>query len=196
MQVAEDRPPYVSFEIKAIEDRTASIAKGHYVTKDVDFAVITPQGSKDRTEREVTDWFAQMENQVQEQRFPRPWLLHFRASYTAWKEGQELPATGTPIVTWPVLLPSQVRSCIDARVRSVEDLATANEETLARIGMGGRTLKTKAVSWLAAASENGKVAEELTALKAAKADADRRAETLERQLRELQAQVTSLTAKK
>lgn len=192
MHVAEARPPYVSFEVKAVEDRTASIERGHYVTKDVDYAIITPQGSKDRTEREVQDWFANLTEQAQQQRFPQEWLTHFRASYAAWKEGLEMPVSGTAILTWPVLSPSQVKSCIDARVRTIEDLAAANEETLARIGMGGRALKDKAVSWLSAASGNGKVTEELAALKAAKAGSDERAAALEKQLKELQAQVAAL----
>lgn len=192
MQVAEARPPYVSFEVKAVEDREASIKAGLYKTKDVDYAIITPQGSKDRTEREVSDWFTQLGEQVQQQRFPQEWLTHFRAAYEAWKKGCELPLNGTPILTWPVLSPSQVKNCIDAQVRTVEDLAAANEETLGRIGMGGRSLKDKAVSWLSAASGNGKVTEELAALKAAKADSDARAASLEKQLKDLQATVAAL----
>lgn len=192
MQIAEARPPYVSFEVKAVEDREASIERGHYVAKDVDFVMVTPQGSKDRMERVAEDWFANLVDQVQQQRFPQEWLTHFRALYAAWKEGKELPVSGTAILTWPVLSPSQVKSCIDARIRTVEDLAAANEETIARIGMGGRALKDKAVSWLSAASGNGKVTEELAALKAAKADSDARALVLEKQLKELQAQVAAL----
>lgn len=192
MQVAEARPPYVSFEVRAEEDREASIAAGHYKTRDVDYALITPQGSKDRTERQVQDWFSQLVEQVQQQRFPQEWLTHFRAAYAAWKEGREIPLNGTAIITWPVLSPSQVKSCLDARLRTVEDLAAANEETIAHLGMGGRALKDKAVSWLSAAAGNGKVTEELAALKTAKADADNRAAGLEKQLKELQAQVAAL----
>jgi hypothetical protein len=192
MQVAEARPPYVSFEAKAVEDREASITSGHYVTKDINYAFITPQGSKDRIERVAEEWFDHLATQVQQQRFPQEWLTHFRAGYTAWKEGKEIPLNGTAILTWPVLSPSQVHNCIDSGLRTIEDLAAANEETINRLGMGGRALKEKAVSWLSAAAGNGKVTEELAALKAAKADADGRVVALEKQLKELQATVAAL----
>lgn len=68
--VAEARPPYVMFETRAVEDRAASLEKGHYVTRDVDYAIITPMGSKDRTERVIKEWFDQLQQQVAEGRFP------------------------------------------------------------------------------------------------------------------------------
>ena len=192
MQAAEARPPYVSFEMKPVEDRQASIDSGYYQTKDVDYALITPQGSKDRVERIASEWFVNLRQMVQEQRFPGEWLRHFEALYDAWKKGLELPTSGTPILTWPVLSPSQAKSCLDAHVRTVEDLAAANEETIMRIGMGGRALKDKAVSWLTAASSTGKVTEELSATRAALADAKSRNESLEKQLKELAGEVAKL----
>lgn len=193
MQAAEDRPPYVSFETKSIEDRAASIEAGLYKTRDVDFANVTPQGSKDRIERNVAEWFEALETQVAQGRFKREWLTGFRESYKAWKDGRELPLNGTPILTWPVLSPSQVKSTLDAQVRTVEDLATANEETIARIGMGGRALKDKAVSWLSAASGNGKVTEELSALRVKNEAAEARNVLLEKQVKELAAKVAALS---
>ena len=193
MQIADARPPYVSFETKAIEDRAASIDAGYYKTMDVDYALITPQGSKDRIERNVADWFANMEQQVAEGRFPREWLSAFKESHKAWKEGREMPLNGTPILTWPVLSPSQSKAVIDARIRTVEDLASANEEAISRIGMGGRSLKDKAVSWLSAASGNGKVTEELSALRVKNEAAEARNVVLEKQLKELTAKVAALS---
>ena len=193
MQAAEARPPFVSFEAKAIEDRTRSIETGYYQTKDVDYALITPQGSKDRIEREVTSWFDNLRQQTAEQRFPMEWLRHFENSYKAWKEGRELPIDGTPILTWPVLSPSQIKSILDVNIRTVEELAQANEEALVRIGMGGRALKDKAASWLSAASSTGKVTEEMSSLKAANSDLVQRNKDLEKQMKELSAKVAALT---
>lgn len=193
MQAVEARPPYVTFETKGLEDRAASIEKGHYCTVDIDYAIITPQGSKDRIEREVKDWFANLSQQSLEGRFPREWLTHFQASYKAWKDGQELPLSGTPILTWPVVSPAQVKSLLEAQIRTVEDLAGANEESLSRIGMGGRSLKDKAVSWMTQASSGGKVTEELSSMRQANADLKARNDTLEKQLRELAAKVAALT---
>ena len=195
MEIAEARPPYVMFETRAIEDRAATIEAGYYKTQDVDFAVITPQGSKDRVERNVKDWFEQLTQQVQEQRFRQEWLSAFRANYTAWKEGREMPVIGTSVMNWPVLSPSQVKQMLDAKIRTVEDLAVANEESLARLGMGGRNLKEKAVSWLNSATNHGKVAEEVASLKVALSTAETRNNLLESQLRELSAQVAAITKK-
>ncbi len=192
MQAAEARPPYVTFEVRAVEDRAASIEAGFYKTRDVDFAFITPQGSKDRIEREVQSWFENLTEQVNQQRFPSEWKRHFEESYKAWKEGRELPLNGTPILTWPVVSPSQVKALLDARVKTVEDLAGANEETLNRIGMGSRMLKDKAVSWMTAAGSTGKVTEEMTALKAANKALTDRNEELGKQLKELAASVAAL----
>ena len=195
MQVAEARPPFVAFEVKAEEDRQASIDAGYYKTKDVIYALITPQGSKDRIEREVQSWFASMRQSVQEGRFPREWLRVFEENFKAWQEGREIPENGTPLLTWPVASPAQVKSVIDVGVRTVEDLAQANEETIMRIGMGGRALKEKALSWLQAAASTGKVTEELSALRAELADERVKNKTLETQLQELSKKVEALTKK-
>jgi hypothetical protein len=192
MQAAEARPPFVSFEAKAVEDREQTIATGYYQTKDVDYALITPQGSKDRIEREVNDWFINLRQQTAEGRFPAEWLRHFEGAYKAWKNGQELPLNGTPIKTWPALSPSQVKQILEVELRTVEDLAAANEETIMRLGMGGRALKDKAVSWLSAASTTGKAAEELAASRAAVSDMKLRNEALEKQVKDLAAQVAKL----
>ena len=193
MEIAEDRPPYVAFEVRAFEDRDASIASGMYKTKDVDLAIITPQGSKDRTERVVSDWFDNLEQQVRQSRFKADWLRQYRGAYAAWKEGRELPLNGTPILTWPVLSPSQSKTCLDAQIRTVEDLAQANEESISRLGMGGRELKSKAVSWVTAAAGPGKVTEEIAALRANLSDATTRNESLEKQVKDLAAQVAKLS---
>lgn len=193
MQIEEARPPYVTFEIRPIEDRQASIDSGYYQTKDVDFAIITPQGSKDRTERNAQEWFEQLEQQCQQGRFKREWLAAYKGAHTAWKEGREIPLNGTAVLTWPVLSPSQAKQCIEHGIRTVEDLAAANEETIGRLGMGGRALKEKAVSWLSAAAGNGKVTEELTALRVANKDLAARNTELDKQLKELAAKVAVLS---
>lgn len=192
MQAAEARPPFVSFEAKAMEDRAKTIESGYYQTKDVDYALITPQGSKDRIEREVSDWLANLRQQVVEGRFPSDWCRHFEESYKAWKSGQELPLDGTPIRTWPALSPSQVKQILEIGLRTVEDLAASNEETIMRLGMGGRALKDRALSWLSAASTTGKAAEELAASRAALSDMKARNESLEKQVKDLAAQVAKL----
>jgi len=192
MQAAEARPPYVTFEVRAEEDRTASIEAGHYVAKDVTYAMITPQGSKDRIERQVDDWFANLKQQVAEGRFPQEWLTHFQASYKAWQEGREIPLTGHAIVNWPAVSPAQVKQLQQAHILTVEDLAGANEETVGRLGMGARALKQRAIEWLAVAKDTGKIAEEVAALKATNADLAKRNDDLQTKLETMAKQIEAL----
>lgn len=165
IQIADERPPYVTFEMVAEEDRAATLEKGHFVTRDVPYAFVTPSGSKDRIPRKVHEWFAMLETQVAEGRFPQTWLTAFRASFEAWEKGQELPLEGTAIVNWPAISPAQVKHLLNLHIRTVEDLAAGNEELIGRLGMGGRSLVMKAQEWLAAAKGAGKTAAELEKLR-------------------------------
>ena len=193
---AEDRPPYVTFEVRAEEDRNASIEAGHYVARDTDFAIITPIGSKDRIERPVAEWFAKLAGDVSEGRFKSEWLSAYRGIYKDWKEGNESPLSGTDIKNWPVVSPAQVKNLIELNVRTVEDLAVANEEVISNIGMGGRALKQKAADWLSSASTSGKTSEELASLRASNEDLKSRNASLESQLKALAAEVKALGTKK
>ena len=192
--IAQARPPFVDFETRSEEDRAASVEAGHYVGQDVDFALITPMGSKDRIERRVQEWFRMLEEQVAEGRFEASWLDQYKAHYKAWKSGQDIPVSGTPVRTWPALSATQVKTLLSARVHTVEDLASANEETLHRIGMGARALKDRAIEWLSAAASVGRTAEELAALKVANADLAARNDELTSQLRALMARLEEKAA--
>ena len=193
IKIAEARPPYVTFEFRAEEDRAASIEAGHYVSKDVPFVLVTPMGSKDRHESPADEWFARREQDAAEGRFPREWLSAFKGAFAEWKAGREIPLNGTSVANWPVASPAQVKMLLDLKVRTVEDLAEANEETLNRLGMGGRTLKQKAQDWLASANDMGKVSEQLTGLRADNEALKQRNEQLEKQLREVIPQLEALT---
>lgn len=193
VQKLEERPPYVRFEVRAEEDRQASLDAGHYVGKDVHYALITPMGSKDCIERKADEWFDKLKQDVSEGRCPREWLAAFKEVYKEWCEGREAPVDGTPITDWPPVSPSQVKTLLSLQVRTVEDLAAANEEVLGRIGMGGRALKQRAIDWLTSSESAGKASGELSALKAANENLQARNEQLETQLKELAAKVDALT---
>lgn len=184
-EIQQARPPYVQFELRAVEDRAASQDAGHYVAKDVAYAIITPAGSRDRIEKIAEEWLRDMGEQVRQERLPIEWHRHYQTIYAAWKEGREAPETGTSIRQWPVVSPAQVELLINLRIRTVEDLAAANEEAIARMGMGGRALKQKAVDWLASASGIGKNVEVTAALRAEN-------ETLKLEIDRLKTAVASL----
>lgn len=170
MEIAQERPPYVRYEYRAIEDRNATIEAGHFVARDVAYALITQPGSRDTVELVVEDWFSSLAADADNGRFPRDWLDAFKKQFAAWRDDRELPVDGTPIQNWPILSPAQVRTLQDLRVRSVEDLAAANAELIGRLGMGGLSLVQKAKDWLKNASSSGKIVEELASLKAANAE--------------------------
>jgi hypothetical protein len=166
VSLMEDRPPYIEFKVMTEEDRAESIATGSYKTRDVDYVSIIPSGDRHlRVDRKVDEWLEQVAQKVKAGTGNAQHLDYFRSAYKIWKETQEVPLSGTPIKQWPALSPSQVTNILSANIRTVEDLACANEDTMGRIGMGGRALKEKAIAWLGAASNTGKIAEENAAMK-------------------------------
>lgn len=196
MTIKEQRPSYVTFERRAIEDRAATIERKVHSTRDVDFAKITPVGTRDVIEKEVESWFLSLDEQARAGRIPLAWIKQYRDAYDAWRTGQEMPVQGTPIRGWPLASPSQQQNIIAANVRTVEDLANANQEALGRIGMGALDMKERAKTWLASVLGPGKVAQESVALKAriknleAELDAaHRRVAAVEQKLKELEANV-------
>lgn len=170
MAEEEARPPFVRFETRSEENRDATIKAGHYVGNDVDYAFVTPRGTKDQLVYKVEDWFRNLREATQQERVPSHWLPAFERAYKDWKEGRETPEKGSPVKDWPGASPSQIKTLLDIGVRTVEELAEANEETLQRVGMGGHALKEKAKNWLKASESKGKVTEELTQLKTENAE--------------------------
>lgn len=162
--MAEDRPPFVKFEIRTEEDRQATIEAGHYVGNDVIFAIVTPTGSRDQVERKVEDWLANLAEGVKQERIPAEWLYAYTKAFENFKESRETPTFGAPIKDWPSASPAQIKTLLDINVTTVEELAVANEETVGRIGMGGRALKQKAIIWLEEAQNQGQSAEKIAEL--------------------------------
>lgn len=187
MHQPEVRPPYVQFERRPIEDRDASIKAGRIVCKDVDFVQITPIGSRDVIDKTIPDWFEGLDTQANGGRIPAAWVSQYKAAYKAWQDGQEIPVNGTPIRGWGLISPAMQENCTRANVRTVEDLAQANEESLWRIGMGALDLKNKAIQWIKAQTGPGKLVKENEDLKAKVAAQDVRLETLTKQVADLMA---------
>lgn len=189
----EARPPYVSFGLKTEEDRAASLAAGHIILRDVHYAFITPHGSKDRHEKRVEDWFPVIDQAVREERMPQEWVNYYKAAYAAWKAGEEIPLTGTPLRNWPLLTPAQIENCKQFKVLTVEDLAASNEETIMRLGIGGRGLVDKAKNYLQAqGSDASKLTQTLTALQTENAQLKGQVEQMDQVIKVMQAQLQGL----
>jgi hypothetical protein len=161
------RPPYVQFETRALPDRAASEASGRVVFKDVDFVMITPSGSRDIVEKIAEEWLREINKKALDDLYPVLWAQHFRAKFDEWKKGNELPENGLALKMWPIITPAELQHCLNANVRTVEDLAQLNEEGMALIGMGGRSLKQKAEAYIQAANNGGKLAERIGSLEVA-----------------------------
>jgi len=57
-----------------------------------------------------------------------------------------------------------VELIIQAGIRTVEDLASLNDEGLRRIGMGAVELKQKAKTWIDVSQDKGKVTQEMASV--------------------------------
>lgn len=194
--VLEERPSYVSFESRAIEDREASIAQGHYVAKEEDYAIITPPGTRDRIERRVSDWMEQLEAQVRQERLPLAFYNSYKEAYKHWKAQGEVPVQGTYIKNVTIFSPSQIDTLLRANIKTVEDLAVCTEEAIARMGMGGRALKQTAINWLETSKDKGQIAGKITALELENKQLKDANEALGKQLKELSAEVQKLAPAK
>jgi hypothetical protein len=131
------------------------------VFKDVEFAMITMPGGglvvdKPINEALLYEW----KNGDNRRKPPSPFA--YRA-YEAWKEGREAPVNGTDLKNWPGVTPAQLKTCQNATVRTIEDLAEANADTIRKLGMGGVAMMEKAKAYLASANQN-KTSEEVSAL--------------------------------
>lgn len=182
----EERPPYVRFERRSVEDKKKSLEAGHYVGKDVDFALITPPYSKDCVEIPVARWFENQQRYVMNGRTPKAWLDNWKNGYEAYKKGEEIPLNGTPIKTWQAISPAQSKTIVAAGILTVEDLAACNDEGLRRLGMGGRDLISRAKSWVKGSSDIGKLALENSTLLKENEGLKTTIESLEGKVRELQ----------
>lgn len=159
------KPPYVQFEVRPVEDREASLEAGKVVYRDEVFAIVTPAGTRDRLEKIASEWIANLWEGAKQERIPSVWPEAYEQKLKSFLQNKETPIDGTPLESMTTLTPAQVKNCLNANVRTVEDLAQANEEAMIRIGMGGRDLKQKAQAWLDTIDKKGKPAEELNRLR-------------------------------
>lgn len=161
----KDRPAYVRFERRAVEDRTKKSVDGRWPKRDVDYAKVTPPYSRDVFEQVASDWLAQMAVEVQNNRLPQNWYEGYVQAYERWKTGQEIPLNGEPIKGWGVISPAQQANLIAINILTVEDLAAVNDEGCRRIGMGAAELRDKAKAWLSQMADKGPLTQENAMLK-------------------------------
>lgn len=187
------RPPYVTFEQRAVEDRNASIAAGGMVMRDVDFVIVRQVGSKNTLEKDAAEWLADLSNLVSNGTYPAEWAAHFREKFNAYKAGQSEPELGLSVKQWPSLSKAQVENLLSAGVRTVEDVAAMNESAMQKVGLGARELKKKAVAYIETRDAN-KATEMINALRVENETKDERIASLEARLQALEASTTKKRA--
>lgn len=189
--VLQANPPYIQFETRAVEKRKTDAEGGASYYVDTDFAMVTSHGSKDTVEKVAVEWFDFLKEQVRQGRFPQQWLDAFKASYNAWKNDQELPVQGTPIKNWPAASPAEIKHCAALGLRAVEDLATANEELIGRLGMGGRSLCSRAKDWVTSKSGTAPLIAQLDSSRQVQAGQEHQIRTLNERLKLLESQLAA-----
>ena len=187
--VDNEKPPYIVFEVRSQEDRAESIAKGHYVAKDLIFAVVTRPGSRDSLDVEAETYAKNLRRQAQGGIVPMAWADAYDKALAAYKANEALPESGTPIKGWPVLSPSAQQTVIRAGFRTVEDLAASPDVELQAVGMGAISWREKARNWLAEAEKAGVSVEKIADLSQKITDLTQLTERLLNENKELRAKL-------
>lgn len=154
--------------------------------RDVDYVIVMQVGSKDTVEKDALDWLNDLDRLAQNGNYPIEWAQHFRRQYESWKAGHEVPELGLSVRQWPSLSKAQAENLLAAGVRTVEDVATMNEQTMQRVGMGARELQRKARAYVDS-RETNKAAEQIAALQADLENRDATITSLEQRLAKLEA---------
>jgi hypothetical protein len=78
-----------------------------------------------------------------------------RPQYEAWKQGQELPETGTPLAAWAGINAAQAEEIKKAGLRTIEEVADANDSILGAINLPGTSrLRDLARAWIESRSDS------------------------------------------
>jgi hypothetical protein len=122
-------PKSKKLEYRSAQEGQPVFETRHYVE------IITPGDTRSIPNREVTD--------ADKARWPREWA--------AYVENRELTPEGTPLEQWPLIDVGQIDHLKVFRIRSVEQLSQVSDNQLPNLGMGARSLRDKAIAWLAQA---------------------------------------------
>lgn len=162
------RLPFVRFDSQVRETKDD---QGHTVYSDVVYAYITPAGGKDEVVKVADEWIRELRDKSMT-RGPfdsaaneyTKWYEGFSEMLKRYRAGQEMQTTGTPLRASMAFSKAEIAACEAVKVFSIEDLASANEEAMSRMGMGGRNLKMKAQKLLES-KDGDRLAQENEALR-------------------------------
>ena len=162
------RMPFVRFDTVVAETRDA---EGHALYKNKYYVFITPAGGKDELMKDAEEWITELRRKGETRgafdnaagEYTR-WYEHFSKGFDAYKKGEEMQTTGTPIRACLAYTKAEIATIESVRIYSIEDLAACNEEEMRNMGIGGRTMKQKAID-IMETSKNSRPAEEMAAMR-------------------------------
>lgn len=129
------------FYIDAREDGAATKKAGRPIFKDVEYVEVRIAGDKNNIPVFKV-------NDTHRGRWPE--------AYEAFKRGEEMSPTGTPLEQWPPLSRSKCMELKGAGVMTVEALAGLPDSAIHRIGMDARKLMAMAKAYIEEANEGAK----------------------------------------
>ena len=148
------RPSKITFERLPVKNVNRSAAEERAIFDDVDFVTLHQAGSTNTTIHNVKEWWAKLEQQSRNGTIPHEWVDEYKNAYKRWSEGEEELVSGTHLKEWARISRSEAEMLNAVHVRTVEELADANEGTLDAYGMGARQLRQDARDFLASLNSN------------------------------------------
>lgn len=178
--MADEKPHlHVEFYTEAVENAAKSAKEGRPIFEDKEFVRIRFAGDP----KNVLVAPAHMTGTVRDEQtnLPLTYAQRFPRHYEAFKAGQAYVGSGTPIKEAPFLTEAQRRELSALNIHTLEALAELDGAGLARLGMGGRALKDKAIAFIAKASGSADV----TKLAGENAAMKEQIEAMQKQMAEL-----------
>ena len=146
-------------------DPIASKEMGYEVPRVVTFIMVTPHGHKgDPMEFYADEFIERKTAEAKAGRYDHSWVMEFKAQLAAFREGKEIPRSGTPLITWERILKTR-RTQLASRFPTVEDLAAVPDSSLGDIGLDGRVLRDMARGDIQAKKDLSPVVRELAETK-------------------------------
>mgnify|MGYP000523499808 CR=1 FL=1 len=148
-----------SMRIVGFETRYVPIdsSKADLGTKEVDYVITSPRGFGKFTETPM--------RVVDVQRMTNGMWDIVKPHYDAWKQGQAVPETGTPLAAWNGATKQQIEILKAHSIYTVEDFAAVPDSILERLGMGMRDAREAARRFVAA-SDTREVASQMATMQA------------------------------
>ena len=168
--IHEARPPLVIFKRESVQDQPASLEAGRAIFKNVNIVEIAQPPGKDWTVKNADKWLAQIKEDMLHNRrtaYPPEWVDGFHRAYKNWLDGVNgnVPEGETSLRDVPFVTPAEADNYAQLYIYSVEAAAAMTEDALRSAGMGARMFRDKCRAYLEAATNGGKVAEEVAHLK-------------------------------